>query len=100
MKLLILTVALSALSCSITKTGMVTAVGPSPVTSFCIAPFPPYGGNDVPAPSGGCFGAGVSRAIVDAAIAAQPQDTWGISGHGHAFAQQLPDGSWIIAVNK
>lgn len=61
---------------------------------------PPYGGNDITPPVGGCFGPGRSYAEIVAAIAAHPQDTWGLSGRGFAYPQQLPDGTWIIAVAR
>lgn len=116
MRLLIGILLLGALGCVIEKGGTGAAPSsvptlnlpsapssvptPNPPSALCVAPFPPYGGNDINPPTGGCFYTGTTRAIVDAAIARQPQDTWGLSGHGHAFAQQLPDGTWIIAVNK
>jgi hypothetical protein len=104
MRLLIGILLLGAWGCVIEKGGTVAAPSSVPTlnlsSALCVAPFPQYGGNDINPPTGGCFYTGTTRAIVDAAIARQPQDTWGLSGHGHAFAQQLPDGTWIIAVNK
>lgn len=79
------------------------APAPTPVAAaqtIC-ATTPEYGGNDVYPPVGGCFGPGLkTRAEVEAIIAKYPQYTWGLSGHGFAWPQQLPDGTWIVAVTK
>jgi hypothetical protein len=41
-----------------------------------------------------------TKAEVEAIIAQHPNGTWGLSGKGYAWAEQLKDGTWHIAVTK
>lgn len=73
---------------------------PRPGDPLCSS-MPPFGGTDVLPPVGGCFAPGkATRAEVQAFIDAYPQDTWGLSGKGYAWAEQLLDGTWHIAVTR
>lgn len=67
--------------------------------AFC-ASMPPYGGDDADQPTGGCFASGLAtRGEIETLIARYPQNTWGRDGHGFAWPEQLPDGTWHMAVS-